>query len=159
MMPIEDGQRIVPPVEQTDLCEWCNTPLISHRPLSLSHHAFLVGSQVDRLNAASREWALVTAAAAPPAGGNSSKDRGGIRSRTWSATGSPGSVCRRLKRRRYASTYRAFRSTSGMGGFKMSGSSRSWIGEDDIIGLAARIPADQHNGPIHDAFCPICRKP
>ena len=146
MMPIEDGQRIVPPVEQTDLCEWCSTPLLSHGPFIRLRHALLTEKAGAVLNAAKVERERVTPEAAPRAAGSSFKAVGGTPSRTWSATGSSSLVCRRMRHAKFAPIYRRTPSTRGTDTGKTSGSSKSWGEAASTTGLAARIPADQHIG-------------
>ena len=152
------GRRVVPIGDRPATCPLCYAPLPFHDPWCRSLPVFSGVSQGEVSPAFRAAAERVIQAVVRRDVGSSSTARGGRASRTWSVTGSSGSVSRRLKHARSGRGSQRTRSTSGTASTKTPDSSKWWNEGVDITGMAAAIPADQHHGPIHDAFCPICRK-
>lgn len=123
------------------LCVWCKQPRESHTPSCPSPPAFLDEKVVVR----SLVYKVVPVPGTPPPPllgvGSSSTVRGGRASRSWSVTGSSGSVSRRLRRARSVAIWESVRSQRGMATGKTSDSSKSSIVEDDTIGPEDPTPA------------------
>ncbi len=148
--------------QDDQLCVWCKQPRKSHTPSCPSPPAFLdekvvVHSLVYRVES-------VPGTLPPPllGVGSSLTRRGAGASRSWSVTGSSGSVCRRLRRARSASIWEAVRSQRGMGTGKTSGSLKSYSGAARSTGVVPAADCDTGNhvwarsdGPL---FCINCHK-
>ena len=122
------------PAREVRLCESCREPLLSHVLSCPSHRVFSIENLAENLIAASLASVPETRVLLLPADGSSSTTRGARASRSWSVTGSSGSVCRRLRRAKSASTSRSGPSTAGTGTGRTSASSRSSSEADDITG-------------------------
>ena len=124
------------------LCRLCDVPRPSHTHWCPLRPASWTVSQAAHLDVYRVGAALETLLPPLPAVGSSSIRRGGVGSRSWSATGSSGSVCRRLRRGRSVSTWEAIRSQRGMATGRTSDSSRSSSAVDVSIGTAAPTLAE-----------------
>jgi hypothetical protein len=124
----------VPAAQDDPLCEWCHARQRFHSPSALSRHASLLANQAERLTASSPVSEPEIRRLARLADSSSLTRRGGGASRSWSVTGSSGSVCRRLRLGRSGSTSRRGTSASGMATGSRSASSKWWLGEGGTTG-------------------------
>lgn len=130
-------------VQVRQLCESCNEPLIYPMHWCRSPHASSVEKVVAALPESSQEWARETLHQVLAEDGSSLTRRGARASRSWSATGSSGLVCRRIRRKKYDYIWGRIQSQLGMATGKTSDSLKSSTGEADIIGMAAPTPAER----------------
>ena len=134
-----DSLSTAPLVPLLHTCAWCGKRQPFHDPSCGSHDASLNAKVAELLIAASLVSPHVIPAAAPAADGSSLTRRGAGGSRSWSVTGSSGSVCRRLRLVRSGSTSGRGTSAGGTATGRTSDSSRSSSVEDDIIGTARDV--------------------
>jgi hypothetical protein len=144
-----------PLVLDGQLCPWCFGLLASHSPFEASRHALRLARAAQRWTDARAGAARETPAAAQADAGSSSTRRGAGASRSWSVTGSSGSVCRRLRRARSDSFWESVRSARGMGTGRTSGSSKSSTGEDVTTGtvevtLVESAEVQREEGSLND---------
>lgn len=125
-------------------CAWCSQPRRSHGQSSPLHHAFSTESQVALSLTELAAWERGIHPLVRVDVGSSSTRHGGAASRSWSATASSVSVCRRLKHAKFDATSGRAPSTRGTATSKTSGSSKSSSAADDTTGTVALTTAEEY---------------
>ena len=163
------GRRVAPIGVRPATCPLCLGPLPFHVRSCPSLPAYSIEKAAARLGIELAEWQRETLRRLLRDGGSSLTVRGARDSRTWSVTGSSGSVSRRLRHAKSGNGSQRTRSTSGTASTKTPGSWKSSTVVDDITGTVevtlveygvpnwGMLNYAHHEGPLHDAYCPVCK--
>lgn len=139
------GRRSVPIGGQPARCPLCYAPLPSHAASCPSRPVSWIENLGEIFPECSPDQVREIQRVLRQAVGSSLTARGGRASRTWSVTGSSGSVSRRLKHARYAHGWPPIRSTSGTASTKTQDSSKLFNVAERTIGRLGGADA-RHTG-------------